>query len=151
MIIFNLKCTSNHAFEGWFKNKDEFERQISTNMVCCPQCGSDDVIKIPTASRINTHPSKNLSHSTTMSSNVSPQEIKMISEQFTENLNNYIEKNFSYVGEDFPEEARKIHYGESEPKNIYGYADQNDVKNLSEEGITVVNLNAKPSDKNKLN
>jgi len=86
MIIFNLKCDFEHHFEGWFKNKDEFERQIKEHMVSCPTCGSEQIIKTPTASRINRISKKS---STSPSATVSQQEIKMISEQFIDDLSNH--------------------------------------------------------------
>ncbi len=152
MIIFNLKCDFEHHFEGWFKNKDEFDRQIKDKLVSCPQCGNENVIKTPTASRINTLTSRSKSDLTkSKPSAVSPQEIKMISEQFIEKLSNYVEENFTYVGNDFPEEARKIYYGETESKNIYGEASQNEIKSLNEEGVSTIAVPLQPVDKDKLN
>ncbi len=152
MIIFNLKCGSEHHFEGWFKNKDEFDRQLKYNLISCPQCGSEDILKSPTASRINTLSARSeTGFRKSDSTAVSPQEIKMISEQFFEKISNYVEENFTYVGKDFPEEARKIYYGESESKNIYGQATQNEIKNLNEEGVSTIAMPLNPVGKNKLN
>ena len=152
MIIFNLKCDFEHHFEGWFKNKDEFDRQLKNKLVNCPQCGSANILKTPTASRINTFPIRSKSgFNRSESSAVSPQEIKMISEQFIEKISNYVEENFTYVGKDFPEEARKIYYGEAESKNIYGQATQNEIKSLNEEGVSTIAIPFNPVGKNKLN
>ncbi|MBN4080062.1 DUF1178 family protein [Beggiatoa alba] len=150
MIIFNLKCDSDHQFEGWFKNKDEFDRQIKCNMLTCPQCGCENIIKIPTASRINTLSSKATS-TERLNSSTRSQEGNLISEQFVEKLSNYVEENFTYVGQNFPEEARKIYYGESESKNIYGHATNNEIKSLNEEGVSIVSLPVKAIKKDKLN
>ncbi|HFD32563.1 MAG TPA: DUF1178 family protein [Gammaproteobacteria bacterium] len=151
MIIFNLKCDSEHHFEGWFKNKAEFDRQMENSLVSCPQCGSDSITKTPTASRINKLSTKSNSEQSNISSVVSPQEIKMIAEQFIEKLSDYVEENFTYVGKDFPEEARKIYYGETDVKNIYGQATQNEIKSLNEEGVSTVTLPFIPVEKDKLN
>jgi len=151
MIIFNLKCDSEHHFEGWFKNKDEFDRQIKHSLVSCPQCGSETIFKTPTASRINTLPAKSEYTRARLSSSVSSQEIKMISDQFIEKLSSYVEKNFTYVGKDFPDEARKIYYGETKPANIYGQATQNEIKSLNEEGVTTIAIPLNPIEKDKLN
>ncbi len=151
MIIFNLKCNHEHHFEGWFKNKDEFDRQIKNNLVSCPQCGSESILKTPTASRINTLSIKSNFKKEKSSSVVSPQEIKMISEQFIEKLSDYVEDNFTYVGNDFPDEVRKIYYGETEPQNIYGQATQNEIKSLNEEGVSIITVPIKSNGKGKLN
>ncbi len=75
----------------------------------------------------------------------------MISEQFIEKISNYVEENFTYVGKDFPEEVRKIYYGEAESKNIYGQATQNEIKSLNEEGVSTIAIPFNPVEKNKLN
>lgn len=75
----------------------------------------------------------------------------MIAEQFIEKLSDYVEENFTYVGKDFPEEARKIYYGETDVKNIYGQATQNEIKSLNEEGVSTVTLPFIPVEKDKLN
>ncbi len=152
MIVFNLKCDLEHHFEGWFKNKDEFDRQIKHKLVSCPQCGNENILKTPTASRINTLPTRSrTSARQNESSVVSQQEIKMISDQFIDKLSNYVEENFTDVGKNFPDEARKIYYGEVEPKNIYGQATQKEIKSLNEEGVSTIAVPMLSVEKDKLN
>lgn len=149
MIIFDLECESNHRFEGWFKNIGEFEKQIGTAILTCPVCGNDKVKKIPTASRINV---RNLSSDR---ENQMPTTVQHRSPDHTVELmrrvHDYVEKNYHDVGDKFAEEAKKIHYGEVEERNIRGTATANEYKELTEEGVSALPLPALPVDKDKLN
>lgn len=128
MISFNLKCENEHEFEGWFKDSNAFEKQKEHALLECSFCGTRNVSKALSAPRIST----------------SRSQAKSMSEAFTKTRNALIqirkdvEKNNENVGEKFAEEARKIHYGETEKRGIYGQASVEDVKDLTEEGVDLV-------------
>jgi len=83
--------------------------------------------------------------------NVNDSHLLYVNLRFCLELPNHVEKNFTYVGKDFPEEARKIFYGEAESKNIYGQATQSEIKSLNDEGVSTVAIPFKPIEKDKLN
>lgn len=125
LIIYKLKCSNDHEFEGWFKSIDSFEEQKRKSLVVCPVCASKDVAKVPTTLVAV----KSLKEAPPKSVNVNYQYalLKKISDR--------VKKEFEFVGSRFPEEARKIHYGEVEKKNIYGSTTQEEENKLEEEGI----------------
>ena len=137
MIVFNLKCkTCSFEFEGWFENSKEFQNQRSKNMLHCPSCNSASINKSLMAPNI---PSKSNSK----------KELK-IKKAIANNIKNYkkiVEKNFEYVGKEFTEEAKKMKYGETEEKPIYGEATIEQTKELVEEEISVVPLPWAPTKK----
>jgi len=134
MILYDLICPKEHCFESWFRNSNVVEKLIKAGEVACPVCGSKKVQKAPMAPRI---------------AKSSPSEIAAADEQgelraamegatkALEELRGVIEKNFDNVGKKFPEEARKIYYGESKPRGIYGDATKEETQALLEEGIEV--------------
>ncbi len=129
MIVFNLKCKlCAMTFEGWFENTNEFNKQKKRNLINCPSCNSHSVKK--------TLMSPNLSKK----SNIKDSKIK---KSIATNISKYkkiIEKNFDYVGEKFTEEAKKIKYGETKDRPIYGEATMEQTKELIDEEIKVVPL-----------
>ena len=137
MILYQLQCDSEHEFEGWFKDSQAFDMQAKRKLLTCPVCGSTQVSKALMAPRINK--SKNVSHS--MAGDTSPSTGINVSRQNEElrkklkELRTEIEQNCDYVGNQFAEEARKIHYGEAEEKSIYGEASLEDAKTLLDEGV----------------
>ncbi len=124
MISFNLRCAKDHVFEAWFQNSAAFEEQVARKSVACPSCGSKKVEKSIMAPRIARGGSGK-------SDDISPEKMQTMLVKLRET----VEENCDYVGGEFPEEARKIHYGEAEHRNIYGEASENDVEELTEEGI----------------
>ena len=129
MIVFNLKCKDcNHEFEAWFSDSKEFKKQQKKSLISCPSCNNSLVEK------------------SLMSPNVSKKSNAKISKQKKTMINNIkkykkiIEKNFDYVGDDFTEEAKKIKYGETKDRPIYGEASIEQTKELIEEEIPVVPL-----------
>ncbi len=129
MIVFNLICKScDFTFEGWFDSSNEFSKQKKNNLINCPSCNSIDIKKDLMAPNLGKKTnSKNNKIKKTMSSDI-------------RKLKKMIEKNFDYVGEKFTEEAKKIKYGESEERSIYGEASLEQTKELLEEDIDVVPL-----------
>jgi hypothetical protein len=125
MILFALRCAADHRFDGWFPDGAAFDKQSAAGKIACPQCGDRSVAKAPMAPRV--------ARSRAAGAAPSPAQIRLA---LTE-LRRQIETNCENVGERFAEEARRIHYGESDPRGIYGEASADDAKDLAEEGIEV--------------
>ena len=130
MIVFDLKCTNDHVFEGWFRDSKTFERQAKKSQVVCPTCGDTGVEKALMAPNITASRTKAAAET-----QKAREAMAMLSQ-----LRNHVERNFDYVGADFAEEARKIHHGESEQREIYGEASDDDATSLNEEGIKVAKI-----------
>ncbi|MFV1992796.1 MAG: DUF1178 family protein [Acidiferrobacterales bacterium] len=145
MIIYDLSCADGHKFEGWFKQPDDFADQLGNSLLSCPVCGSLNIRKLPTASHIKTGVSR---ESVNTSSEIHND--RSLTEAM-QKLRTHIDENFVNVGPQFPEEARKMHYGESEEKQIRGTATSDEVRSLAEEGIDAFPLPGTNLDKNKLN
>ena len=137
MIKYQLLCAREHEFEGWFRDSADFDDQVDRGLLECPSCGSDEVRKAVMAPAIARR------------KRGSSDAIKRDIMQAMNRARDYVEKNFDYVGEKFPEEARKIHYGETEERGIYGEATRKDVKELVEEGVKVAPLPGAPQKKEK--
>lgn len=134
MILYDLVCQRDHRFESWFRNSNVVEKLIKAGEVACPSCGSKKVQKAPMAPRIAKSDEKSLAVA------AEHRELEAAMEKATaalEELRSVIEKNFEHVGDRFPIEARKIHYGEAKARGIYGQASLDDTKALLEEGIEV--------------
>ena len=113
MISFNIKCSNEHVFEAWFNNSAAYEEQAKAGKVACPICGDTNVVKAPMAPRVNMGKSRTISKGMP-----SP---AMIREVITE-MHRHVKENCEDVGDQFAEEARRIHYGESEERGIHGQA-----------------------------
>ncbi|MBF0394556.1 MAG: DUF1178 family protein, partial [Alphaproteobacteria bacterium] len=118
MILFELKCDHDHSFEAWFRNGETCEAQMAAGEVACPHCGSPQVAKAPMAPRLV----KTRGHHV--------EEVALKMRAALTELRQHVEKTCDYVGDRFPEEARKIHYGESDPRPIYGEATPEESKAL---------------------
>ncbi len=127
MITFDLECEKLHRFEGWFKNREDFEAQLSTGMISCPVCNSPKVKKLP--SRAAVHTSKG--SSTPPQLPAQPREIL----SYYRALGDFIDKNFEHVGEAFADEARKMKKGEAPARSIKGVTTPAQEEELAEEGI----------------
>lgn len=128
MIKYQLRCYTEHEFEGWFRDSADFDKQADDGLIECPACGSSAVRKGIMAPAI---PKKSNSRDARVA------EIKRDMAKAVERARDYVEKNFDYVGDKFPEEARKIHYGEKDERAIYGEATGKEVKELVDEGVSV--------------
>jgi hypothetical protein len=128
VIVLDLSCDNEHRFEGWFANADAFANQLARGLVECPQCGSRHVERRPSAPYVNTAVSRD---STT------PPQPPADPAQVIAALR-LAARAAEDVGERFPDEARRIHYGESEARNIRGRASGDDLGELLEEGIMVL-------------
>ena len=132
MILFDLKCGKGHVFEAWFRDGSSADRQMAGRKVACPECGNSKVAKAPMAPRIagkgegETKPQAPSKEMVAMSTKLR----KELGE-----LRAKVEANCDYVGEKFAEEARKIHYGETDPRSIYGETSKEEAHALADEGV----------------
>ncbi len=131
MITFDLSCDQGHRFEGWFRNREEFERQLDEGLLVCPVCGSGKVRKEPSAPAVHvgrrTAPDR--------PGDGPDDKGKPRPEAFFVALARFVEKHFEDVGDRFAEEARKIHRGEAEARNIRGTTTSEEEEALREEGV----------------
>ncbi|MBT8472415.1 MAG: DUF1178 family protein [Marinicaulis sp.] len=133
MIKYQLLCDCEHDFEGWFRDSADYDAQSKDGLVECPICGSDEVRKAVMAPAVRS--SRNSSDRQRRLREITGDMAKAV-----ERARDYVEKNFDYVGDKFPEEARKIHYGEKEERGIYGEASGKEVKEMVDEGIKLAPL-----------
>jgi hypothetical protein len=139
MIAFDLRCAKDHVFEVWFKDSASYEEQVSAKAVVCPACGDKKISKAIMAPNVASGVSRSGSSSTSKTpalSDVTPEQIRGALQE----LRSAVEANSEYVGNDFPEEARKIHYGESEARGIHGEASESEAEALQEEGVEIARI-----------
>ena len=142
MIVFDLHCDSDHAFEGWFASSDAFEKQQASGMLQCPMCGTPSVKRLPSAPRLNlgaSAPSTALSSAAPPQSGEAADRARLIAAQtaFYRHLKQMLEQSDN-VGSRFAEEARRIHYKEAPERQIHGSATREETVDLLEEGIPVL-------------
>ena len=121
MILYELRCMSDHRFEGWFRNSDAFEAQQLAHEIACPVCGDNQVDRALMAPAVG------------RKGNSLPDRAQAIT--LLRTLRKVVEDSHENVGDRFAEEARKIHYGETEHRSIYGEASPDEARQLHEEGI----------------
>ena len=152
MIHYSLVCDKNHTFESWFQNSAAYDKQVKRKLVTCPMCGSAKVEKAIMAPRL-ARKDKSTSVVAPVESEVSTP-VAMVSPEEKElraklkELRDHLTANADNVGKKFPEEARKMHYGETEHRSIYGEATLEDAKELHEEGIDFHPLPVIPDERN---
>ena len=130
MIVYSLRCDRAHEFEGWFKDSVSFDQQASEGKLVCPVCETRKVQKAPMAPAVSGTKKKDVA---------SQSELKKM-RQFMTGLRKYVQENAEYVGPKFPEEARKIHFGEMPERHIYGEATIEEAQELIEDGVDVAPL-----------
>jgi hypothetical protein len=133
MISFNLICKNEHEFEGWFQNSADFEKQAKKQLIECPVCGDTGVEKSLMAPAVG-------AKTAVRAQRVEKAEAEKKLRKMLGEMRDYVETNFDDVGDNFPDEARKIYYGESEERGIYGNASDEEAKDLAEEGVPVGRL-----------
>ncbi len=138
MIKYNLKCDSSHIFEAWFKNSAAYDTQKERSVISCAICGSNTVEKAPMAPSL---PKKGNSD-TAIAKETQEAEAKQVAIAMTalKEIQKTVEENCDYVGNQFAEEARKIHYGETDIRGIYGEATEEERTELSDEGVEIAAL-----------
>lgn len=159
MILYQLKCSSEHTFEAWFRDSATYDAQAQTGDIDCPFCGDTKISKAPMAPRL----SKGLKDKAPARAAVATIDDNMalpegglpagdgraveVAEQIlkaVDMLRDYVETNYDDVGTDFADEARRIHYGDAEERGIYGEATPEESEELAEEGIEHVRLPTSP-------
>jgi hypothetical protein len=147
MIHYDLICEKGHPFDGWFRDSAAYDEQAAKGLVTCTSCGSPKVEKQLMAPGIPVKANRKAEPASTMVSGpVDPRLAMMM--QMVREMRKHVEENAEYVGDRFAEEARKIHYEETEHRGIYGEASPDDAKALIEEGIAVHPLPRLPEDGN---
>ncbi|HEV3185028.1 MAG TPA: DUF1178 family protein [Xanthobacteraceae bacterium] len=148
MIRYALSCEAGHAFDSWFANSAAFDRQAARGLVTCPTCGSAKVEKAIMAPALaggrDAAPAAEPDKAPVAI--VSKEEVEL--RKKLKELRDHIVKSADYVGEKFPEEARRMHYGEIEHRSIYGEASAESAKSLAEEGIEFHPLPRLPDERN---
>ena len=142
MIKYRLICEQDHEFDGWFAGSEAFDAQVKAKEVACPYCETTKVQKALMAPSVVTSNRKK-------SGGTSPTEAVEQVQMFMSKVRSHVETNFDYVGDQFADEARRIHYGETDEREIYGEATLDEAKDLVEEGVSVAPLPG--ADKTKAN
>jgi hypothetical protein len=158
MILYSLHCADGHRFEAWFRNGAAFDTLAAAGEVTCPVCGGTKVAKAPMAPRIGKHskasrreerPAREAEQPAAATPAVPAPDVPAATGAATEAqispadlrraltvLRAHVESSCDYVGDRFPEEARRIHYNETEARPIYGEATPDEAEALQEEGVT---------------
>lgn len=153
MIRYSLRCDRGHIFESWFADAAAYDAQRKRKLVGCPSCDSVKVEKAIMAPQIaRKGRSKAKSPETTSAEVSAPASLMMAKEQEfrakLRELRDHVTKNADNVGEKFPDEARKMHYGEIEHRPIYGEASPSEARAMIDEGLEVSPLPTLPEDRN---
>jgi hypothetical protein len=152
VIRYALQCEARHGFESWFSNSAAFDRQAARGLVTCPLCGSAKVEKAIMAPALGAGGRDAVPAPAPAEPEKTP--VAIVSKEEGElrkklkELRDHVVKNADYVGEKFPEEARRMHYGEIEHRSIYGEASPNAASALAEEGIEFHPLPRLPDEQN---
>jgi hypothetical protein len=141
LIRFTLACDHGHDFEGWFRSNDDFEKQKKRGLIDCPDCGSHRVEKTLMAPAVSTGRKQEK-----MALAMSAEQRRIMGEMKA--LSDKLRENADYVGDKFAEEARKIHFGETETRGIYGEASPEEAKSLAEDGVPFLPIPVFPEDRN---
>ena len=160
MIRYALACDNGHDFESWFPSSASYDAQAERGLVTCPLCGSANVdkqIMAPSLGRkgsAKAEPERPGAPVPAAPVPAAPAPMAILSEReqairaMLKAVREHVVKTADYVGGDFADEARKMHYGEIEHRSIYGEANPADAKALIEEGIEVHPIPVLPDDRN---
>jgi hypothetical protein len=155
MIRYTLSCERGHEFESWFANSEAYDKQAKRKLVTCPVCNSAKVEKAIMAPSLTSSLARtDIAEPSPPPATPAKAPVAMMSpperelRQKLKELRDHVTKNATNVGAKFPEEARKIHYGETEHRSIYGEASPEEAKALHEEGIEFHPLPMLPDDQN---
>ena len=144
----SIYCSKEDEFEAWFQNIESYEKQKKLGLLSCPTCGAEDVIKLLTTPNLNKLSNGILDNNKEQNNlNVSEKSqdlqqklnLKNIT-TFLRTLKKEVQKNSTYVGNEFVEQARSMNQGKIEEKPIHGHGTQKDIEELQEEGINVLNI-----------
>lgn len=126
MIHYSLRCNGSHEFEAWFRSSEDFDKQVQRRQVECPTCGDTKVAKA-------------LMAPTVRSGKANPTQVPQLRQQLKK-LRDHVEKHCDYVGDQFADEARKIHKGDVEARNIYGESTDAEAAALTDEGVNFARI-----------
>ena len=143
---FTLQCENDHQFEAWFRSNEDYEVQAKRGFIECPHCGSIQVAKALMAPKVATGRSKDARKQAVMVAAGQAMQREMM-EKMRE-VTRHVKANADDVGDKFPQEARKMHYGETDAKPIYGKASADEVESLVDEGVEIMPLPDLPEDMN---
>ena len=148
MILYRLRCSKGHEFESWFKDSKSYERQERKSLIGCAVCGDAKVARAPMAPRLGKGSTARdieapaAAPATPPTTTPEQQQMAAMARQMPKELREAllkvraeVEKNCEHVGDKFAEEARKIHYGESDKRGIYGQTSDEEAEALADEGI----------------
>lgn len=162
MIRYQLLCEYDHEFEAWFRDSAAFDEQAGNGEVQCPFCGNVNVRKAVMAPAVASRKESQMTSEQQVAISAAEKaaddmrggaDIQEAAETFmrvVSNLQRHVEETCDYVGDNFAEEARAIHYGDAEERDIYGKASAEETKELLEEGIDVISIPTLP-EKDKAN
>lgn len=142
MIRYALHCEHGHEFEAWFGASADYDDQAGRGLVECPECGSTAISKQIMAPAVA---------GTKRSAAPDPAQVRTMMTQMVREVRAHVEQNFDYVGDAFAREARDIHEGRSQKREIYGEATPAEVKKLRDDGVPCAPLPSLPPDPAKLN
>jgi len=158
MIRYSLRCERNHSFDSWFQSSSAYDSQVKRKLVTCPACGSAKIEKAIMAPQIVSKKGRDIAapapEPAPPAEVSAPASTPLLMAQERElraklkELRDHIVKNADNVGERFPNEARKMHYGDIEHRPIYGEASPDEARALVEEGVEVSPLPVLPEDRN---
>jgi hypothetical protein len=147
MIRYDLVCEKGHEFDGWFRDSDTYDKQAKRGLVSCTNCGTTKIQKQIMAPGIPSKSNKKSENAIRMTAGpVDPRAAVMM--QMMREYRKHVETNAENVGNNFAEEARKIHYKESEERGIYGHTSSEEAAALIEEGIEIHPIPVLPEDGN---
>ena len=141
MITYSLRCAEGHDFEAWFRNGGDYDAQSQRGLVTCPTCGSAEVNKALMAPAVSTGKQREK-----LALAAGAEQAKMIAQ--LQDLARKVRSSAENVGDKFAEEARKIHFGETEARGIYGEATLDEAKSLAEDGVGFLPLPSLPEEQN---
>ena len=127
MIVFSLQCGHDHGFEAWFRDARAYASQRRARKIACPQCGDTRITKVPAGAHVATGAARETP--------LAPSDGAKAFREALEALHRHVAETCEHVGPRFAEEARKIHYGESAARDIYGEASNSEADALADEGV----------------
>lgn len=145
MIVYDLKCSEGHGFEGWFASADEFVGQQTRGLLSCPSCADARIERVPSATRINIGATQTPQEK--LPEAAEGKDAFAIAQMLYSRMLDELLTKSEDVGNRFPEEARRIYYEETEPRAIRGVATREEHDELVEEGIPVARLEVPPADR----
>ena len=149
MKVLDLQCRQGHSFEGWFGSQDDYDAQRARGLVTCPMCNDNEITKMLSAPRLNlghasapTQAQPEATSAPKASASIAAADANPVVQMQAALMHmvRHVMANTEDVGTQFAEEARKIHYGERQERNIRGQATREETEALLEEGIDVLPL-----------